>query len=368
MATPLLQILNPEGVVNEQAQLPDLSPERIEELYRLMLLNRRVDERMIKLHRQGRIGFYVGSIGEEAAVLGSASALASEDWIVPCYRELGAALLRGFSVFELCCQLFGNREDATKGRQMPNHYALPHLRCTSISSPVGTQIPHATGLALGAKLSGRPDVTLVYFGDGATSTGDFHAAANFAGALKAPVIFLCRNNQWAISVPVEHQTASESLAVKAASYGFKGLRVDGNDLLAVYRETDAAVERARQGEGPTLIEAYTYRLEGHSTSDDPRAYRDPSQVEAWRDRDPLKRLRLYLTALGRWDERKEESLEETIREQILDAVRKAESVGPPDLLTLFTDVYDQMPWNLKEQMAELDRLSEQQPETVELEA
>ena len=355
MAKQFIQILDPEGGVKNESDLPDLDSQRLVQLYCLMVLNRRVDERMITLQRQGRIGFYVASIGEEAAIIGSAAALQDNDWIVPCYRELGAALLRGFTVFELCCQLFGTREDATKGRQMPCHYALPKLRYTSVSSPVGTQIPHATGLALGAQITGNRDAVLVYFGDGATSTGDFHAAANLAGTRKAPVVFLCRNNQWAISVPVERQTAAESLAAKAHGYGFEGIRVDGNDLLAIYQETRAAVEKARDGRGPTLIEAFTYRLEGHSTSDDPRAYREEEQVLAWEKRDPLKRLRAYLTATGMWSEQQEQELEADTRDRILTAVRKAEAGGPPPRESLFKDVYDEVPWNLRDQQAELER-------------
>lgn len=351
----MLQVLNAEGLVQNGQAVPDLEPKEILELYRLMLLNRRIDERMIKLQRQGRIAFYVASIGEEASIIGSAAALEKTDWIVPCYRELGAALLRGFTLQEFCNQLFGNNQDTFKGRQMPNHYALPHLHYASVSSPVGTQIPHATGLALGAKLTGEKDISLVYFGDGSTSTGEFHAAANFAGSLNAPVIFLCRNNQWAISVPVDRQTANPSLASKAAAYGFEGVRVDGNDALAVYNATRDAAEYARQGNGPVFIEAYTYRLTGHSTSDDPRSYRDEEEVRLWEDRDPLKRLRLYLMSESHWNEKEDRALETEIKDAILSAIREAEAHGPPSIDTIFTDVFDEQPWNLREQQAELER-------------
>ncbi len=362
MAKQIVQVLDPEGVVQDAADLPDLGRDRLVELYRLMVLNRRIDERMITLQRQGRIGFYVSSIGEEASIIGSAAALRDTDWIFPCYRELGAALLRGFTIHDLCCQLFGTSKDATKGRQMPNHYALPELYYSSISSPVGTQIPHAAGVAIAAKITGQTDIVLVYFGDGATSTGDFHAACNLAGAMQAPVVFLCRNNQWAISLPVEKQTAVESLSTKAAAYGFEGVRVDGNDLLAVYRETRTAVERARRGEGPTFVEALTYRMTGHSTSDDPRAYRTKEEAQAWEPRDPLKRLRAYLTDEGLWSEKQDHELEAETRDRILTAVRKAEAVGPPQAETLFTDVYDEVPWHLREQRGELR--NSKQPLTV----
>lgn len=347
------RILRPDGTLEKGAALPPLAPEDQLRLYRIMLLTRRVDERMVRLQRQGRIGFYIGSTGEEAAIVGSAFALDSTDWIIPCYRELGAALLRGFSLYELCCQLFGNAEDSTKGRQMPNHYASAKLRFGSISSPVGNQIPHATGIGLAARLLGTKDAALVYFGEGATSEGDFHVALNFAGVYKAATIFLCRNNQWAISVPLENQTASKSIAIKAVAYGIEGVRVDGNDAFAVYAVTRDAVERARSGQGPTLIEALTYRLGAHSTSDDPRVYREASDVEKWRDKDPLRRLRLYLLASELLSEEDDARLEHEIKGEIQDALKKAETIDPPSLETVFEDVYDELPWHLKDQLEEL---------------
>ena len=361
MANPIVQILDSEGAVQGKDELPGLNSQRLIKLYCLMLLNRRVDERMITLHRQGRIGFYVGSIGEEASIIGSAAALQPTDWVFPCYRELGAALLRGFSLESFCNQLFGTSKDATKGRQMPNHYAIPELFYSSISSCVGTQIPHATGVAIAAKITKSSDVALAYFGDGATSTGDFHASCNLAGSMKAPVVFLCRNNQWAISVPVQKQTAVKSLSEKAAGYGFDGVCVDGNDLLAVYRETLSAVEKARKGEGPTLIEALTYRLEGHSTSDDPRVYRSEEETQLWRTRDPLKRLRTYLIHKGLWSEKQDDKLEADTKKRILEAIQKVEGKGQPHLKSVFSDVYDEIPWNLEEQWEELRNSKNQIP-------
>ena len=253
MSKSIVQILRPDGTLREGANLPSISPSQQVELYGTMLLNRRVDERMVKLQRQGRIGFYIGSTGEEATTIGSAFALEKNDWIIPCYRELGAALLRGYSLYELFCQLFGNAQDAAKGHQMPNHYAAPELRFGSISSPVGTQIPQATGIAMAAKISGRKEAVLVYFGDGATSQGDFHVGLNFAAVYQAPVVFMCRNNQWAISVPLCKQTASKNLAVKAVAYGIEGVRVDGNDIFGVISVTRQAVEKARGGRGSNRI-------------------------------------------------------------------------------------------------------------------
>ena len=360
-----VSILLPEGKVREGQKVPPISPEDLLRLYRVMLLNRRIDERMIKLQRQGRISFYVGSMGEEATIIGATFALEAKDWIIPCYRELGAALLRGFSLFELCCQLFGNAQDTIKGRQMPNHYASAKLRFGSISSPVGNQIPHATGLGLAARLRGTGDVALAFFGDGATSTGDFHVALNFAGVYKAQTIFMCRNNQWAISVPSNVQTASQSLAIKAQAYGIEGVQVDGNDIFAVYAVTKEAADRARQGKGPTLIEAVTYRLGAHTTSDDPRLYRDDEEVENWKKKDPLLRFRSYLLDVGHLSDEVDTNLEKEIRGEIDTALSEAEKIGPPAVDTMFEDVLDEMPWHLKEQREELRSVLE--PEAVQQE-
>ena len=308
---------------------------------------------MFTLQRQGRIGFYIGSVGEEASIIGSTFALRDSDWILLCYRELGAALWRGYPLYELFCQLFGNADDAVKGRQMPNHYALPERRIGSISSPVGTQIPQATGLGMGARLTGSKDSVLVFFGDGATSTGDFHVGMNFAGVYKAPVLFLCRNNQWAISVPIKSQTASDGITAKAQAYGMDGVRVDGNDVLGVISVTQQALEKARAGEGPTLIEALTYRVTAHSTSDDPRAYRDESEAEAWKEYDPIARLKNYMVNIGLWSEIQDDNLEEEIKTEIQQNLLKAESVGPPPVESMFEDVFKEKTWNLREQYEEL---------------
>ena len=247
---------------------------------------------------------------------------------------------------------------------MPNHYSARELRFGSISSPVGTQIPQATGMAMAAKISGKGEIVLVFFGDGATSEGDFHVGANFAGVFKSPCVFVCRNNQWAISVPLESQTASESIAIKAQAYGFEGIRVDGNDVLAMVSATQEACQRARSGGGPTLVEAVTYRVSAHSTSDDPRSYREDDEVEKWKERDPLNRFRLYLRRLELWDETKELQLEEEIRDQIQVTIKLTEDLPPPSIETLIEDVFETPPWHLKEQLEEL----KEQREAVESQA
>ena len=362
MPEELIRILRPDGTIEDGREAPPIGNEDLVRLYRFMLLNRRVDERMLKLQRQGRIGFYVGSTGEEAAIIGSAFALEPSDWILPCYRELGAILLRGFSVYDLCCQLFGNAGDKIKGRQMPNHYASAELRYGSVTSTVASQIPHAVGIGMASRFRKSNEIALAYFGDGATSTGEFHVSANFAGVYKAAVVLFCRNNQWAISVPLRNQTASKSLAVKATGYGMEGVRVDGNDILAVYSATREAANRARRGDGPTLIEAVTYRIGAHSSSDDPRVYRDDKEVDRWRDLDPIARFRSFLLNRGSLDPKGDKRLEKEIAEEIEDALSRAEQLGSPAVETMFEDVLDTVPWHLEEQRKELLETLDQEAE------
>ena len=268
---PPLQIIKPDGSFDSALE-PDYSADMLREMYRWLVLTRELDTRLLNLQRQGRIGFYAPCTGEEAVQVGSAIALEKGDWCVAQYREPGAALVRGMPLFKLICNMYGNVQDPLQGRQMPCHYGSLDSRFIPASSPVGTQIPIALGFAWASQIKHEPNVTLVYFGEGATSEGDFHVSCNMAGVFKLPLIFFCKNNQYAISVPREHQTASATIAQKALAYGFDGVRVDGNDLLAVHQATTEAVDKARSGGGPTLVEAITYRLGPHSTADDPRRY------------------------------------------------------------------------------------------------
>lgn len=352
----LVQIVGLDGSYDEGSE-PPLAEKALLKMYQYMVLVRVLDTRGMALQRQGRIGFYVPSHGEEAVQVGSASALTPEDWIVPAYREQGALLLRGFPLRKLMAQLYGNREDPVKGRQMPNHFSYREGRFVTTSSPVGTQIPIGAGLGWAARLRKEPVVALTYFGDGATSQGDFHAALNFAGVFRANAVFVCKNNQWAISVPVTKQTASESIAIKAEAYGFSGVRVDGNDVLAVYAATKEAVDRARDGGGPTLIEAVTYRMGPHTTSDDPSRYRSEEELEEWKEKDPLLRFQRYLRVKGIWSEELEAQVRQEAEDQVNAAVEWAEDVGPVDPETLFDDVYGETPWNLREQREELLRFA-----------
>jgi pyruvate dehydrogenase E1 component alpha subunit len=318
-----------------------------------MAETRFLDERLTALQRQGRIGFHVGCLGEEGAIVGAAFGMRTQDWLFPCYREFGAALLRGLTLQRFIDNMFGNANDTVKGRQMPDHYTSREHHWVSISSPVGTQITQAVGFAWAAKLKKDDLATLVYFGDGATSSSDFHAGMNFAGVFKVPTVLFCRNNGWAISVPSDRQTASRDFATKGIAYGIPAVRVDGNDALAVVSVVRAAVARASRGEGPTLVEALTYRMGGHSTSDDPNAYRGKDALEPWTDRDPLRRLRRYLELGGQWDDEREAALLKDIGTRFRAAVAKAEQTPPPPLESMFEDVYETPPWNLEEQRREL---------------
>jgi pyruvate dehydrogenase E1 component alpha subunit len=350
----LMQVIKPTGEYVEEIE-PDISKDELRRLYRLMILVRNLDIRGLQLQRQGRIGFFIGSLGQEACQIGSAYALTAEDWIFPAYREIGAALLRGVTLKQVMNQYFSNAEDLEKGRQLTNLYGVRSANFVTGSAPIATQLPHAVGAALAAKIRGDPVVTLVYFGDGATSENDFHSGMNFAGVFKTPTIFFCQNNQWAISVPVEKQTGAETIAVKAKAYGFEGARVDGNDVLAVYRTTRQAVEKARSGGGPTLIEAVTYRMGPHSSSDDPKRYIAEQELEEWQKRDPIIRFRRYLQKKHIWNESDEKKTQEDTNRQIDEAIADAEKIPRPPLETLFTDVYADLPWHLEEQLRELQK-------------
>jgi len=342
-------VLDDTGQLLAGAKEPAIPAEDLKRLYRGLLLVRIMDDRMLRLQRQGRLGFYMTSTGEEATHFGGAYPLTADDWVFPSYREPGAAFWRGYTLKEFICQLFGNSEDLVKGRQMPVHHACRRINYVSISSPVGTQIPQAVGAGWAAKISKKSDVALVYFGEGATSTGQFHVGMNFAGVYKAPTIFFCRNNGWAISTSRDRQTAAKTFAAKAIGYGMPGIRVDGNDLLAIINVMTTAVQRARDGEGPTMIEAVTYRRGGHSSSDDPSVYRDPNEPKKWEPRDPITRFKGYLEAKGLWTEAWDQQQREEINSDITEALRAAEAAPPPEASTLFDDVFVDLPWHLREQ-------------------
>jgi pyruvate dehydrogenase E1 component alpha subunit len=347
-STEIIRALREDGTLAPEYD-PHLSSDETTRLYRYMVETRFLDERLTALQRQGRIGFHVGSLGEEGAILGAAFATRKQDWLFPCYREFGAALLRGLDFQRFIDNMFGNANDTVKGRQMPDHYTSKSAHWLSISSPVGTQITQAVGFAWAAKLKKDELATLVYFGDGATSSSDFHSGMNFAGVFKVPTVFFCRNNGWAISVPAERQTASETFASKGVAYGVPGVRVDGNDVFAVVHTVRKAIERGARGDGPTLIEALTYRMGGHSTSDDPNAYRASDATKAWADRDPIQRARQYMRRHHGWTEERDKEIIQDVDRRFRAAVEIAEKTPKPALETLVEDVYASPTWNLVEQ-------------------
>ncbi|NMO15180.1 3-methyl-2-oxobutanoate dehydrogenase [Pyxidicoccus fallax] len=340
-------------LAKEEAEAGALSPEALVALYRAMARIRVVDERMATLQRAGRVGFYGVCTGQEAACIGSAAALRPSDWVFPALREGAAMLLRGFPLVTYLAQCFGNAGDVGRGRQMPSHQAGRSVNQVSWSSCIGNQLPQAVGAAWAAKLQREDTVVLAYLGDGATSTGDFHTALNFAGVARVPVVFVCQNNQWSISVPFRAQTATATVAEKAAAYGMPGVKVDGNDVEAVYAATAVAVARARRGEGPTLIEAETYRVGAHSSADDPSRYREAAEVERWRAKDPLVRTRARLEAAGLWDATREAALLDELSAEVAAAIHEAEATPPVQAESMFEGVYARLPWHLAEQRSEL---------------
>ena len=334
-----LSILDSDGHLDTALE-PELSDDELKRMYRAMLLGRRLDERMVRLQRQGRIGTFAPIKGQEAAQIGSIVTLAKTDWMVPSFRETAAMLWRGWPLEKLLLFFAGYLEG---GQPAPDQHDLP------ITIPVATQLPHAVGLAYAAQYRGDEAVVMAFFGDGATSEGDFHEAMNFAGVWGLPIVFVCQNNQWAISVPLKKQTHSRTIAQKALAYGLPGLQVDGNDVLAVYSACREAVERAREGDGPTLIECVTYRLGVHTTADDPTKYRSEEEVKEWERKDPLTRFSAYLDKKGLL----EPGLEDEIDGEIAAAVAKFEQVGPADPLTVFDHVYAELPEHLRAQRDEL---------------
>ena len=348
----LYRLLDHDGTL--MGALPaELDQDAIMRLYRTMLLVRTIDTRMVTLQRQGRISFYGSATGQEAAVIGSGAGLRDTDWVVPALREGGIALLRGFSLSDYVNQLFGNDPDIQRGRQMPCHYGHKDMRYVTLSSVIANQLPHAVGIALAAKSQGHDVIAAGYMGDGATSEGDFHTSMEFAARLEAPVLFFCQNNQWAISTGVRGQTLAKSMAIKARGYGMDGYRVDGNDALAVYAVTRHVAEQIRATGRPAFIEALTYRVGAHSTSDDPSQYRDESITEQWKLKDPIARLRRFVEAQGWWSEAQETALVEDYVVRIKAEVVRAEAAPKPAVESLFDDVYATKPRHLLEQEKEL---------------
>ena len=342
----MFQILKPDGTLHPDVK-PPISDQETLQLYQKMVFIRLADQKALMLQRQGRMGTYAPIWGQEACQVGSAYILQGGDWVFPAFRELGATLMMGIPLKTIYLYWMGNEE----GSRAPEG-----VNVAPVSIPVGTHPLHAVGVAWAAKIRGDKIVTISYFGDGATSKGDFHEAMNLAGVFKTPSIFFCQNNQFAISVPRKIQTASETIAQKAIAYGVDGIQVDGNDLFAVSTVTKEAVAKARSGGGSTLIEAVTYRFGPHTTADDPTKYRREDEIEPWKQLDPLVRLRLYLKGRGLWSDEVEKRMTEEAQKEIDQAVKEAEAVPVPELEEIFKYVYAEMTPQLKEQMEYLKEI------------
>ncbi|OPY31962.1 MAG: transketolase [Methanomassiliicoccales archaeon PtaU1.Bin124] len=338
-----LEVLKADGSVVKELD-PKLDDATLLSIYRTMVLTRLADDKAVKLQRQGRLGAYPPTKGQEASQIGPAVAMEKDDWTVWAFRELGNLIHRGVPLWRLYLYWMGNEEGSNY---------VEGQRITPSAVPVGSQIPHSVGIAYAARSRKERTAVVCYFGDGGTSEGEFHEGLNFAGVWKTPNVFICQNNQWAISVPRSRQTAADTIAQKAIAYGFPGIQVDGNDVLAMYIATNEALERARNGEGPTLIESYTYRMGDHTTSDDATRYRLEKELEEWAQKDPIKRFRTYLVNRGLWDDAKETALNEELAAFVEEAVKKAEAYPRPTLEDTFKFTYEKMPEELEEQLAAL---------------
>ncbi len=339
-----LQILNEKGEVDKRL-MPTLSNDDLKKMYRFMVLSRVFNDKILKLQRQGRLGTLASIRGQEAAQVGSAFALQSQDMVFPSFREHAVFITRGISMSGMILAFAGDE----RGQKIPegsNNFMY--------SVPVGTHLLHAVGYAWGMKIRKKNAVAIVYFGDGATSEGDFHEALNFAGVFQAPVIFLNQNNQWAISLPRSRQSHAETLAQKAIAYGFEGIKVDGNDVFAMYKATKDALDKARKGGGPTYIEAYTYRMDDHTTADSAIRYRDQKEVDVWAKKDPIDRLQRFITKKRIWSKKDEDKLLAECSDLVEKAVAEAEKISPPNPKDMFTYMYAEPTSILQDEMKDLE--------------
>lgn len=327
-----LDILDEKGNADDSL-MPSLSDEKIKKMYETLSLTRTFDQMTLSLQREGRIGSYAPVLGQEASQVGSAFCIEKSDWIFPSFREIGVYITMGYPIHMLFQYWSGDE----RGVRCPDN-----LNIFPICVPVGTQLPHAVGAAMAAKYRNDKIAVVAYFGDGASSEGDFHEGLNIAGVFRLPAVFICQNNQWAISVPRERQTASKTISQKAYAYGFEGIQVDGNDIFAVYKATKEALEKAKNGGGPTLIECFTYRMSDHTTADDAARYRTREEVDAWKPKDPILRLRLFMKKKGLWTEQYQKKIEEKAKDTIDEAVKAAESLEPPHPRDMFKYTYENL--------------------------
>lgn len=332
---------------------PEIADETLRKAYQTMLLAKHMDERMVTLQRQGIISFALSAQGEECCIVASAAALSPEDWIYPQYREAAALFWRGYPMQDYIHQMFCNGKDALLGRQMPNHFGSRAHNVVTVSSPIGTKIPHCAGCAYAMKMQGEKSIALCYFGEGASSEGDFHAGLNFAAVRKVPAIFFCRNNGYAISTPAQRQYAAENIASKGIGYGIDAYRVDGNDFFAVYEATKKAKKKCLEGKGPILIEALTYRLGAHSTSDDPTRYRSGEEAEKAAKEQGIIRFRQVLESKSLWSEEKEKSWLKELEEQVTKAIEISKITSKPPLHSMVENVFFEVPEYLQRQYEEM---------------
>ncbi len=359
LAYGLVRVLDDEGQAVGPWN-PRLNPDTLRRLLRDMALTRAFDDRMFRAQRQGKTSFYMKCLGEEAVAIGAAHALGTDDMCFPSYRQQGLLIARGYPLVEMMNQIYSNKGDALKGRQLPIMYSSPEFGFFTLSGNLTTQLPQAVGWAMASASKGDTRIAATWCGEGSTAEGDFHAAMTFATVYRAPVIFNVVNNQWAISSFAGFAGGeATTFAARAIGYGLAGLRIDGNDPLAVYAATAWAAERARTNHGPTLIEHFTYRAEGHSTSDDPSAYRSAQEGVTWPLGDPVARLKAHLMALGEWDDTRHRAMDLELAETVKAAQKEAEKNGilGQGLLqpfeTMFEDIFEEMPWHLKEQSAQM---------------
>lgn len=337
-----LGILDESGVA-DASLMPELSKADWKRFFETMVLARTFNQRALSLQREGRIGTYPSFYGQEASQVGSALALRASDWVYPTFRETGVYVAMGYPMWMLFRYWMGDE----RGMRTPES-----LNILPMSVPVGTHIPHATGTALAMKLKHDPSAAVAYFGDGGSSRGDFHEALNIAGVFGVPAVFLCQNNQWAISLPRAKQSAGETIAERAHSYGFEGLQVDGNDIVAVYKATSDALEKASAGKGPTLIECFTYRLDDHTTADDASKYRPKDEVESWKKKEPLIRLRLYMEKNGLMDKGYEEKVIKEAEARVDKAIAEAEAFEDPKPVEMMEHTYADMTGRQKKEAKE----------------
>jgi pyruvate dehydrogenase E1 component alpha subunit len=339
----VLRVLDVDGKVLDESLIPQLSDEKLLHMYKTMLLTRSADNKALQYQRQGRMLTYIPNFGQEAAQIGTASALEDKDWLIPAFREMGAWLTKGATLEQLYLYFYGTENGS--------HFD-ENVRMLPISVPIASQLVHAVGIAMASNYKGEPEVSMTYVGDGGTSEGTFYEAMNYAGVFNAPVVFVVQNNGYAISTRRINQTNSKTIAQKAVAAGIPGIMVDGNDIFAVYTAAKEAVERARSGGGPTLIEAVTYRIGAHTTNDDPTKYRDESEVELWKGKNPITRFKNYLINKGIWSEEKDAQQIAEFDSYVMDTFKKVEAIGNTELEDIFKYQYAEMPKNLREQYEE----------------